>query len=419
MRLTAVIDLGYNSVRLSLYQRFSPNTFRILGSLKKFVRLGEGVDEGSPIREDKVELASSVMEEFREILRKRGVEEVIPVGTSAFRYASNGGEVAETLSRKLGREIEVISGEEEGRLAALSAVNSLPISDALVFELGGGSLEVVYVRNRELEKVFHFPLGGLRLSRFKDQGEIRKEIRSYLYSLPSKFPPVLVGSGGNVRSMGRYAMKLRDLSFTHVHGFRLTPREVKDEVRKFWSLSQEEIASLPGMGKERAVTIGAASLVVEELVNLTSPEYLFISELGMREGRLMEREIHSVEEMRNAWVEAFSMGMGMEPPWDVKLMGEKMTGSQWAGYATMLSQMTMWSGRKNPFRECFDMLQEVLFPGFTQVELGIIAATCRAASGKVKGEELKRLGVNLGKGKLKEMGETLRKLVVENPLGVP
>jgi|GEM_PF-445496 Exopolyphosphatase len=418
MPFTAVVDLGYNSVRLSLYQRFSPNTFRLLGSIKRFVRLGEGVDEGKPIRDEKVKLAVSVMGEFREVLRRRGVDEVIPVGTSAFRYASNGEEVAQELSRALGREVKIISGEDEGRLAALSAVNSLPISEALVFELGGGSLEVVYVSNRELEKVFHFPLGGLRLSKaFRDQGEIRREIRNYLYSLPSRFPPVLVGSGGNVRSMGRYAMKMRGLSFNHVHGFKLAVGEVNKMVKRFWSLSPEELAKLPGMGKERAVTIPAASLVVEELVNMTNPQYIFISELGMREGKLMSKEMNSTEEMRDSWVDAFTRGFNVEPPWDVKLEGEKRTGSTWAGYASLLSQVIMWTGRRNPFRECFDILQEVLFPGFTQVEIGLVAGICRAASGKVKGEELRRLGVDMDKGRLRETGEVVRKLIQENPLG--
>jgi hypothetical protein len=48
MPFTAVVDLGYNSVRLSLYQRFSPNTFRLLGSIKRFVRLGRELTRASP-----------------------------------------------------------------------------------------------------------------------------------------------------------------------------------------------------------------------------------------------------------------------------------------------------------------------------------------------------------------------------------
>lgn len=230
----AVIDLGYNSIRLSVFQQFSENTFRTLGSMKDFTRLGDGVDEGGEIKEEKIVEAERVLAKFRYVLRKRGVETVYPLGTSAFRLSRNGEEVAKRLSKSLGWDVNIVSGEEEGRLAALGSINSLPITDGVVFELGGGSLELIYVRGREMGKVFHFPLGALRLRKaFKNEEEMRKEIRGYLYSLPSWLPPTLVGSGGNVRSIGRFLMRMAGIKFRHVHGFQIPSTQVRSLARAF------------------------------------------------------------------------------------------------------------------------------------------------------------------------------------------
>ncbi|BBL46973.1 Ppx/GppA phosphatase family protein [Metallosphaera sedula] len=419
MEEVGVIDLGYNSIRLSVFQRLSQNSFRTVGSMKDFTRLGDGVDEGGEIKEERVVEAENVLSKFRSVLERRGIEEVYPLGTSAFRLARNGEEVAKRLSRSLGHDIRIIPGEEEGRLAALGSINSLPFTDGVVFELGGGSLELVYVRGREMGQVYHFPLGALRLAKvFKNQESIRKEVRNYLYSLPSWLPPTVVGSGGNVRSIGRFLMKIAGIKFKHVHGFQVPSSQIRSLNKTFWSMDEKEIGALPGIGQERAITVKSAILVIEELVNLFDAPTLTISEFGMREGRVMRAEELSLSKLRDNWLEAFSSFMGVKPPFDLFLETEKMSGSELAGMASFLSHVFMESGWEDPFTACYEYLVESLFPGFMKRDLALVALICKGVNKKLRKKDFTKLGIDGKIDKVAEMSKVIKTLNKRYPLGV-
>ncbi|BCS93228.1 Guanosine-5'-triphosphate,3'-diphosphate pyrophosphatase [Metallosphaera sp. J1] len=419
MEEVGVIDLGYNSIRLSVFQRLSPNSFRTVGSMKDFTRLGDGVDEGGEIKEERIVEAENVLSKFRSVLERRGVERVYPLGTSAFRLAKNGEEVAKRLSKSLGHEIQIIPGEEEGRLAALGSINSLPFTDGVVFELGGGSLELVYVKGREMGKVYHFPLGALRLTKvFKNEESIRKEVRNYLYTLPSWLPPTVVGSGGNVRSIGRFLMKMGGVKFRHVHGFQIPSSQIRSLNKTFWSMNEKEIGELPGIGQERAVTVKSAILVMEELLNLFDAPTLTISEFGMREGRVMKGEELSLSRLRDNWLEAFSNFMGIRPPFDLSLEAEKLTGSELAGVASFLAHVFMESGWEDPFSACYQYLLESLFPGFMKRDLAYVALICRGVTKKLRKKDFTKLGIEGKVEKVSEISKVVKTVNKRYPLGV-
>ncbi|MEM4746762.1 MAG: Ppx/GppA phosphatase family protein [Metallosphaera sp.] len=415
----AVIDLGYNSIRLSLFQRSSNGNFRSVGSMKDFTRLGDGVDEGGEIKEGRVNEAERVLSTFRKVLEKRGVSEVFPLGTSAFRLARNGEEVAKRLSKSLGWDVIIVSGEEEGRLSALASINSVPITDGVIFELGGGSLEVTYVSGREIGKIYNFPLGALRLIKImKTEDRIRKEIRSYLYSLPSWLPPSLIGSGGNLRAIAKFLMKVNKVKFKHVHGYQVSSATIKSLARTLWSMRDEEISRLPGIGEQRSVTVKAAILVIEELINLYDVPYLTVSELGMREGKLMKGEELSVPKMRGKWLDSFSEFSGVQPPESIRFEVEKLTGSDLAADAGFLAHVFMESGWSDPFNACYQYVIQSLFPGFLQRELGYLALICKGATEKVKKKDLQRLGIEGRTDKINQLSRVMKKVVKSYPLGV-
>jgi len=116
---SAVIDAGYNSFRISVYDVFPNGSFRLIGSFKKFVRIGEGIQEGGVIPENKIKEAEETFLKFKKIIEVKNVKDVRAVGTSAFRYALNGSEVSQRLSDILGYDFRIISGEEEGMMSAI------------------------------------------------------------------------------------------------------------------------------------------------------------------------------------------------------------------------------------------------------------------------------------------------------------
>lgn len=229
----------------------------MIGSSKSYVRIGEGLKEGDIISEEKVAKAERAFMIFKRILNGVNVNEVKIVATSAFRYASNGNEVRYRLSKIIENEVRVISGEEEGRYAALGILNTLPISEGVFFELGGGSLEIAEVSSGNIIRVHQLPIGALKLVNLPER-EIRKKVSDELSTTNIKKANVIVGSGGNVRALAKLDLKLSSFPIKSIHGYSLSSKQISKYASLLPSLDIDSRQSLPGISKERALTIHSA-----------------------------------------------------------------------------------------------------------------------------------------------------------------
>ncbi len=149
--LEAIVDLGYNSFQLCIYEHYESNAFKLLTRYKSFIRSGFGLTENGKIKDEKIKDALFELLKYKKIIDNLNINKIKAVGTSAFRMVSNGNEVSEQFSRIFGTEIKIISGYEEGNYSVTGSLNTLPFNDALVFDLGG-SLEIALVKNRKIEK---------------------------------------------------------------------------------------------------------------------------------------------------------------------------------------------------------------------------------------------------------------------------
>jgi len=377
MNYKAVIDAGYNSFRLSLYTIFPNLSFRLTASLKDYVRLGLGVSEGKPIPEENVRRAEITLRKFKEFLDRKGVKEVKILGTSAFRYASNGTEVSDRLSSTIGFPITVLSGEEEGRYSALAVVNTLPIEDGIIFDLGGGSLEIAYVSQRKIRDVYQFPLGALRMMD-KDPEEIRKEVRIALASLPSS-KGILVGSGGNLRAIAKMDLKLGEEQLDQIHGYSVSYERIAKYAKILPSISISERSQLPGIDRERALTIHSAAIVIKELMEMMGKDKVMTSAFGLREGVLMESEIENVDELREFWLEGVSYNFNVEPFVDSYREALKETKDVAVSTAFYLLQLMKASNFLDPYMACYQVFREITVPGYTADEINVITTLCASA----------------------------------------
>jgi len=161
MRLTrlGVVDLGSNSGRLILALRQIHGIPLIVDESQVSLRLAEGLQQTGEIGAPAIERARQALRGFKRAAERFGVEQLIVAGTSALRDASNGAEVIEQLQRDTGVEITLLSGEREAYYGYLAAVNSLPIFTGVVLDLGGGSLELSFVKDRICERAVSLPLG--------------------------------------------------------------------------------------------------------------------------------------------------------------------------------------------------------------------------------------------------------------------
>jgi exopolyphosphatase / guanosine-5'-triphosphate,3'-diphosphate pyrophosphatase len=137
----AAVDCGTNSTRLLVVG----DDGRQLARLMRITRLGQGVDASGVLDPVAIARTVAVLHEFRQVLEDHGVRSVRMAATSAVRDASNGEEFLDAASRVLGVPAELLSGEEEGRLAFAGATAGLPPSDEVqvVVDIGGGSTELI------------------------------------------------------------------------------------------------------------------------------------------------------------------------------------------------------------------------------------------------------------------------------------
>jgi exopolyphosphatase / guanosine-5'-triphosphate,3'-diphosphate pyrophosphatase len=161
-RPVAVVDVGSNSVRLVVYdgRRRAPSP---VFNEKILCGLGRGVAITGELGAEAMDRALAALQRFRALCRQIEVTQIMAVATAAVREASNGPEFVARAEAALGAKITVLTGSREAELTALGVISGIPDADGLVGDLGGGSLELVDVRQGKIETAVTLPLGPLRL----------------------------------------------------------------------------------------------------------------------------------------------------------------------------------------------------------------------------------------------------------------
>ena len=163
----SIIDLGYNSIKLVNYNILQKNKkYRSYYDKSIRVQLGEGMHKVNVLQPDAMERTIESIKYFKEIISTESIDYVIPFATSAVREAENKKIFLNHVEEQTGLKFRVLTSEQEAFYSYLGALNSLCIPNCLFFDLGGGSLELVYTENYKIKKMVSLPLGSLKLTQF-------------------------------------------------------------------------------------------------------------------------------------------------------------------------------------------------------------------------------------------------------------
>lgn len=283
----AIIDIGSNTVRMVIYGG-AQRAPTVLLNEKVTAKLGRDIATTGKLADDAIELAMRGLERFALLIDDLGIEEVDTVATAAVRDASNGAEFVKKL-RKLGFDPRIISGEEEARLSACGVAGAFPGATGIVADLGGGSLELVTIKNGEPKDTVSLPLGTLRLPEYygKTRGDMLKALEK---ALKKGAPEIGKGKplylvGGTLRTMAVYAMQEQGHPLSDPHGFELEPGEAKTLMGKALAKeTPESLKSHPRISSMRAEKLPDASVLAEAMLNRFEPSRLIFSSWGLREG---------------------------------------------------------------------------------------------------------------------------------------
>lgn len=292
----AVIDIGSNSGRVTV-MRLQPNGhLEVLADARAPLRLAREVDSSRRLGQAAIQRTLDALHDFRAVALGAGATSLLAVATSAVREAANGEDLVELARRRLGVRLVVVDGEREAAFAFLGAVHGLPVDHGLLFDLGGGSLEISQFRDRKLERTWTLPLGALRLS---DQflhadpptaSELNALRKFAVKTLRKAGVPRLarderlIGTGGTIRNIAKIEARAHRDALPSVHGMILPCSRVTALARRAGKLRHSARASIPGLNRDRADSFFGGLFAISAAMKYLGAECLQVSGRGLREG---------------------------------------------------------------------------------------------------------------------------------------
>jgi exopolyphosphatase/guanosine-5'-triphosphate,3'-diphosphate pyrophosphatase len=287
----ATIDIGTNTVLLLVAEGGGGVPMRAVAERATITRLGQGVDRTRELAPEAVKRTTDCLAEYAAVVRELGVNRVAVVGTSAMRDARGGEAVKMAVHELFGVWARVISGQEEARLTFRGALSGLPAQDgdAVVFDIGGGSTEVVVGRMQPfaLSLSESFDVGSVRLTERhgEDARAIAAGAREAFAKLPAIAPgAVPVGVAGTMTTLAAVELGLVPYDGARVHGHVMTRGALERVVARLSALDVEERRKVAGMEPKRADVIVAGGHIALALLAHWGAEAVRVSDRGVRWG---------------------------------------------------------------------------------------------------------------------------------------
>lgn len=299
----AFFDIGTNSIHMLIVDVKPGLRFEILDHEKDMTRLGDGSFEKKRLSVSAITRAAQVIERFYKIAKKQNVHKFFATATSAVRDAENKRAFTEAVYKKTKIRVQVISGEEEGRLIFLAARSGVKSHSkkALVIDIGGGSIELILGDYENIYLNRSFRMGVTRLTDHfissdpppkkeikKMEKWIESEIRPFIKKAKKIGFSAVIGTAGTMINLASMAYEEKYGKSLSLSGhYQLTHKELYKIYKKLTRRNLREVLKIPGLDLKRADIITAGAVLVEALMRLLKTKDIFVSNKGIREGAVL------------------------------------------------------------------------------------------------------------------------------------
>ncbi len=287
----AAIDLGSNALR-AVIARKDGDKLEIVKSFREPLRLGEDVFNNGMISELKMQKTEEAFIKLFHIFTEYNVTDIKAMATSAMRDSKNGPILAKRIAHSTGIEIETIRGNEEAQVifnAVKSQVN-LKRKNAILMDIGGGSTELILVKNEDILAVESFNVGTVRLLKL-DHGPLEKEISNQMEKMiqfiKSHFKlkdiDLFIGTGGNLRRIGKIRKKILGKPSSELAMFD----EIHHMEEAILSMSYVDRIRRLELDQNRADVILPAIMLTHHLMQKLKIEKIHLPKVGLKEGIIL------------------------------------------------------------------------------------------------------------------------------------
>ncbi|MGZ5335987.1 MAG: Ppx/GppA phosphatase family protein [Solirubrobacterales bacterium] len=286
--LCAAIDIGSNTTRLLVAE---PQEGQLKKAMEQraYTRIGKGASKKGKITAEKIDEVAEVVATQVRLAEELGAKKIRPVATAAVREAKNRKEVVKEISKKSGVDVEVLSEQDEGRLAFLGATKALghPVEGSIaVVDVGGGSSEVIFGTAADgVKEVRSFQVGSGSLVEDLLEGDppSASEIRRLRDRIDDFFSDVEFDRPDQAVAVGGSATSLRTLV-----GAVLEYETLERAVRVLSSDEIADVAKRFELDSRRVKLLPAGVLLLEKISELLG-QPLQIGKGGLREGIILSQ----------------------------------------------------------------------------------------------------------------------------------
>jgi exopolyphosphatase/guanosine-5'-triphosphate,3'-diphosphate pyrophosphatase len=289
----AVIDIGSNSVRLVAYDRHSRAPVPMFNE-KSLCGLGRQVAVTGLLPKDGLDQAIAALKRFRVLCDLMRVERLYVLATAAARRATNGQAFIDQVAGILRTEVTILAGHEEARLAAMGVIAGIDRPDGLAGDLGGGSLELIDVRNGTLGEGLSLELGGLALrdvagKSLKRATKIVAEQLAGIRSVGDAHGRDIYAIGGTWRAIARLYMEKTKYPLNVLHQYSVDAAGMIEFCRELQQVDVNALPAIAEISKERRPLLAYGAIVLEQLLRQSGAARFTVSTSGVREGMLFSQ----------------------------------------------------------------------------------------------------------------------------------
>ena len=304
------LDLGTNNCRL-LVARPSPEGFRVIDAFSRIVRLGEGASRTGRLGEAAMERTIEALKVCTGKMARRNVTRFRLIATEACRAAENGDEFIDRVYQSTGLRLEIIDRETEARLAVAGSAPLIDTeaSSALVFDIGGGSTELMYLSvgdgAHELEEWVSLPVGVVTLAEryggvdvdpniYSSMiADVRETLTDFAERLNSNSTASyelghMLGTSGTVTTIAGVHLSLERYDRARVDGCWITADNIVDVTQKLLAMSYDQRAANACIGPDRADLVLAGCAILDAIMEAWPADRVRVADRGLREGILTQ-----------------------------------------------------------------------------------------------------------------------------------
>ena len=296
----AVIDIGSNTIRLVIYKKNHSGSLKEAENIKTAARLRHYLNEENVLLPEGTELLIDILKGFKEILQYHQVSNIFCVATASIRQSKNQKDIVKLVKEQTGFEIQVFSEKEEAFFGFYAVSHSTPIDTGITIDMGGGSTEITYFKNRELKHFHSFPFGVVSLKeQFMKNNRMtddeRESLSEFVLSSLEQLPwlknlqvPV-IAIGGSARNIAQIDQNSKKYPIAGIHQYVMSYEDLQQIQIYLERLTVEQLEKVEGLSKDRADIIVPSLELFVKLCEYSQSYSFMFSRKGLRDGISMKK----------------------------------------------------------------------------------------------------------------------------------